>query len=130
MVIVHLICYIPVDFVVMRYSVVKLAIGEEAESLATVYHVTLTLFMLMITLAIVLSLLATGMASGEVFSLILNLTGGVAGAVSSFILPAAIYLKVMPTGSQYYTIAKVLLLFGFALPILVLTGTIIAFTKH
>ena len=130
MVVMHLICYIPVDFVVMRYSVVKIAIGQKAENLATIYHLTLTLFMLGITLGTVLSLLATGMASGEVFSLILNLTGGVAGTISSFVLPAAIYLKVMPTDSQYYTHAKALLAWGLILPVLVLTGTIRSFLRE
>ena len=128
-VVIHLICYIPVDFVVMRYSVVKFAIGVKAENLATRYHVGITLLLLLISHVTVLSLLATGMASGDVFSLILNLTGGVAGTNISFVLPAGIYLTVMPADSQYYTHAKAVLLWGLGLPILVLSGTINAFVK-
>ncbi len=42
-------------------------------------------------------------------------------------IPAAIYLKVMPTDSPLYTHAKVLFVFGAAIMIAVVTVTIMSF---
>jgi amino acid permease len=123
MVIVHLVAYIPIDFVVMRYSVVKLFLGVNAENLATVYHVSLTLFLLIVAMVTVLCLVATGTASGDLFAHILDFTGGVAGGLGSFIMPGIIYLKLMPETAEFYTAAKSIIVFGVAISISVLTGT-------
>lgn len=51
------------------------------------------------------------------------------GALATLILPAAIYLKVMPTDSQLYTTAKVLLLFGIFVMIAVVVVTILDYAQ-
>lgn len=79
MVVTHLILYIPVMFVIMRYSVVKMFSGKRSELLDSTTHSAITIGMLFTLTAIVLSLLAAGLASGDAFALILNITGGIGG---------------------------------------------------
>lgn len=79
MVVTHLIFYIPVNFVIMRYSIVKLSTGLRSELLASHTHAILTVGLLFVVTAIVLALLAAGLASGDAFALILNITGGIGG---------------------------------------------------
>lgn len=79
MVVAHLIFYIPVSLVVMRYSIVKLSIGKRSELLPFTTHTVLTLFLVFVDTATVLSLLSLGLASGEIFSLILDFAGGIGG---------------------------------------------------
>jgi sodium-coupled neutral amino acid transporter 11 len=79
MVVTHLILYIPVNFVIMRYSIVKICSGLRSESLNTTTHTIITLSLLFAVTGVVLLLLAAGLASGDAFALILNITGGIGG---------------------------------------------------
>lgn len=79
MVVTHLICYIPVNFVIMRYSIVKITTGLRSELLESKTHTLLTIGLLSIVTLIVLGIYAAGFASGEGFALILNVTGGIGG---------------------------------------------------
>jgi hypothetical protein len=79
MVVTHLILYIPVNFVIMRYSLVKMTSGQRSELLPFSTHTMLTLSLLVVITAIVILLLSLGLASGEAFSLILDLSGGIGG---------------------------------------------------
>jgi hypothetical protein len=75
------------------------------------------------TTAFVLMMLWLGLSSGPAFALILNVTGGIGGSLSTFIMPAAIYLKMMPRGqgSKLRGAAIALMLVGFAVLIAVLS---------
>lgn len=84
MVVTHLILYIPVNFVIMRYSIVKLATGMRSELLDSWTHSILTIVLMAIVTIIVILLLGLGLASGEAFSLILNITGGIGGKIISY----------------------------------------------
>lgn len=79
MVITHLVLYIPVNFVIMRYSLVKVFMNTRSELLPATTHSIITVLLLIGVTAIVLLLLALGLASGVAFSLILNITGGIGG---------------------------------------------------
>ena len=79
MVVVHLIFYIPVNFVLMRYSIVKLFTGKKSEDLPVLTHTVLSVVLLAGTTIVVLLLLSLGLESGAVFSLILDITGGIGG---------------------------------------------------
>jgi sodium-coupled neutral amino acid transporter 11 len=81
MVVTHLIMYIPVNFVIMRYSLVKVFMKTRSELLPVTTHSVITVVLLVIVTAIVLLLLGLGLASGEAFSLILNITGGIGGGL-------------------------------------------------
>ncbi len=127
MVIVHLIFYIPSNFVIMRYSVVKLFSGKMSEKLDKTTHAIVTVFLLMICICTVLLILYCNIGNGEAFSLILNITGGIGGGLEAFILPASIYLKLMPSDSPLHKPAICLLVFGFLIMLSVLLSTIISF---
>jgi sodium-coupled neutral amino acid transporter 11 len=127
MVVTHLILYIPVNFVIMRYSLVKITSGKRSELLPFSTHTILTLGLLVVITAIVILLLSLGLASGEAFSLILDLSGGIGGSLATLILPAAIYIKVMPSDSKMYWTSRVLLLFGFFVMIAVVAETVIKY---
>jgi len=83
MVVTHLILYIPVNFVIMRYSLVKMFTGLRSEHLNVTTHTILTVGLLAAVTGIVILLLAVGLASGEAFSLILDITGGIGGKLHS-----------------------------------------------
>lgn len=112
MVAAHLLFYIPVNFIIMRYSVCKLFLGVRSELMPMSQHVFMTVFLLVSTTAIVLGMWAAGLTSGAAFTLILSLTGGIAGSLSTLILPAAIYLKLMDKDSDMYFQARVIFVFG------------------
>ena len=86
----------------MRYSVVKLAWDMKSEDLELKFHTLLSLGLLFVVTAFILMMLSIGLTSGQAFSLILNITGGIVGSFANFILPSAIYLKVMPAGMCVY----------------------------
>jgi len=112
MVITHLIMYIPVNFVIMRYSLVKVFMNTRSELLPVGQHTVISIGLLAAVTAMVILLLSLGLGSGVAFSLVLNLTGGIGGSLATLILPAAIYLKVMPTDSGMYMHAQALLVLG------------------
>jgi hypothetical protein len=49
------------------------------------------------------------------------------GSLEAFILPAAIYLKLMPTESRLYWSAKALLVTGLTVMVIVVTMTVLSF---
>ena len=79
MVVTHLILYIPVNFVIMRYSLVKVFMQKRSELLPYTTHTIITVALLALVTFVVLVLLFMGLASGVAFSLILNITGGIGG---------------------------------------------------
>jgi len=130
MVVCHLILYIPVAFVIMRYSFVKLVLGVRSETLPFSTHTLLSIGLMVATTAFVLMMLSLGLASGPAFALILNVTGGIGGSLATFILPAAIYLKLMPkSGARLRGAAIVLGLVGVAVLLAVLSAEISSFTS-
>lgn len=72
---------IPVNFIIMRYSIIKLAYNSKSEDLPYPKHAAITITLLVATTAFVLMLNAVGLASGDAFSLILDLTGGISGII-------------------------------------------------
>ena len=125
MIVCHLICYIPAAFVIMRYSVVKLVLNQISEDLPPMMHTGISLGLVALITGVVVMLQALGLSSGEAFSLVLDLTGGVAGSLTSFILPAAIYVQLMPdNGSWRYKEAKCIFYIGIILMITILFVTI------
>jgi len=130
MVVTHLILYIPVNFVIMRYSIVKLFAGVRSETLPFWKHTLLTIVLIAGTTAFVLMMLGLGLASGDAFALILNITGGIGGSLATFILPSAIYLKLMPVTGGLRTLAICLLLFGCTVMITSVTVTIADFSSR
>ncbi len=98
---VHMVLYIPVDAVVLRDAANQLcfSLGDQ-EELTLIPHVCITLFLVGMCLATVLGLRSAGLSKGEAFSIILDLTGSVAGSMVTFILPAALYMRAMDVASD------------------------------
>ncbi len=111
----------------MRYSIVKLTIHKKSEDLSWPVHHSLSMVILGFTTLFTLMFYYLGFASGAAFSLVLNITGGVAGSITSFILPSLVYLTLCPRDSMYYW-AILVLIAGIALAISVVVDTIVAFS--
>lgn len=79
MIVGHLILYIPMQFIVLRHSVVRQIWRTNSEDLIWSRHVTLTVGLLSMMTAFVLHLVSASIASGTAFTFIVNLTGGVSG---------------------------------------------------
>ena len=81
---------------------------------------------------LVLILRASGLTQGAAFGFILDFTGGIAASMTSFVLPAAIYLKLTPfTEAKHYWETAAMLGFGCfvlitvpTMNVLILTGSV------
>ena len=74
--------------------IIPQVMDKKAETLSLWLHVAITVVLLTICTAFILIMLSQGLAAGEAFTLTLDLTGGVGGSFTGFIMPSAIYLKV------------------------------------
>jgi sodium-coupled neutral amino acid transporter 11 len=118
-VIFHLVLYIPVEFLVMRSSLIKL-FGQKSGQLENYnYHLGMTLGLLSLLILIASLVRASGKGTGDSFGLFLDLTGGITGSITSFILPGALYLKSMPVTAKYYSVSALMVIFGLIILILV-----------
>eukprot|EP00611_Tribonema_gayanum_P019398 TRINITY_DN3353_c0_g1_i1.p1 TRINITY_DN3353_c0_g1~~TRINITY_DN3353_c0_g1_i1.p1 ORF type:complete len:206 (-),score=28.26 TRINITY_DN3353_c0_g1_i1:455-1072(-) len=88
----HLAWYTPSEFVIMRHSVFQLC-GKAPLTVSSRLLFLTTAMLLGLMVAICVALSATGVASGEAFGIILNLSGGIIGSIVSFILPALMYKR-------------------------------------
>jgi len=102
---------------------------KKSEDLMTWSHVTVTLCLLTLITGIVLILIAIGFANGIGFSIILTLTGGIAGSSLNFIIPAALYLRDKPSNNGYWAaMAWGCGIFGVAVMITVVTITLMKYS--
>jgi hypothetical protein len=122
MVSLHLIMYIPINFVIARYSIAKVLYDKRAEDLPWRHHVIFTLTTLTIYSGAAVVMLAAGFSAGGAFSLILNITGGVGGTLCTFVLPAAMYVKVHDASAWLYTTSQVIIVLAFIIMAGVLAG--------
>lgn len=106
----------PVEFTIVRYSIVKILQLNDAEEkpLRAHWHVVLTCVLLYACMVFELLLHATGLSNGQAFGVILDFTGGVVFSIISFILPALLYvMDDSGTGDKQYTVpAYFMLAFG------------------
>jgi hypothetical protein len=110
----------------MRYSVVKVLYDMKSEHLPWITHAVTTLVLLGIITAVVVGLLAAGVGSGTAFNVILDITGGIGGSLATFMLPAAIFLKVAEKSFWLYNVAIGVFIVGFIFMIIVLVETCIS----
>jgi len=120
----HLILYIPLDFVVLRHSFCKL-FNMDAVEMSTLPYTALTVVLLAFTVYATLLSYYMGLSEGDAFGYILDITGGVCGSLLGFVLPGAIYLKLNSKAkdevppSNYSWLAKGLLAWGIFVMIMV-----------
>jgi hypothetical protein len=79
MIVAHLILYIPMQFVVMRYSLAYRIWDIKSEDMSLWTHILFTIFLLSLMTGLVLLLIANSRATGETFAKLIDIVGGVAG---------------------------------------------------
>jgi amino acid permease len=120
--VIHILLYMPGDFVIMRDSLLKLTGQKVVELSDSAYFLwTLCLFGAVTTLALILQ--ATVRGSGGVVGVI-SVTGGVVGSVVYFIIPGLCGAHVFTADSADFMHAKSLglIVFGVAVIAIVLAG--------
>ena len=121
-VIVHLILYIPGDFLIMRYSFFKLlGLNAVTASDGPYFGGTFFLIALATLLACLIQLYAS---SSQSLSMILDLTGGISGSMVSFILPGLMAMRLLSTDAETYLRGLLLVIFGSIVPVLVLLSNV------
>ncbi len=121
-VIVHLLLYIPGDFVVMRYSLFRL-FGTSVQNTSDKMYIITTVLML-VTVTISACLLNQFASSSQSLTIILDITGGICFSIVNFILPGLFAITQLQDDSSKYTRGVVLTMLGFCIPILVIFSTI------
>ena len=119
LIVIHLILYIPLDFTILRHSLLKLCGISSGSLISTLLHVIFSVAILAAVTAATLLLYSAGLTSGAAFSLVLNLAGGIAGSLTSFALPAAFYLANMPPSASLHSFCWLMLVVGIVLVVLV-----------
>lgn len=135
LVVVHLILYIPSEVVILRHSLFKLAgLDVMVVSFAAVTAVTVGVLALIV--GVVIALMLAGMAQGDIFGYILDLTGGVTASLTGFIIPALAYLQATKgmvdrhdvdgkNVAAYRTGCKVLAVFGMIVMFMVPSAVVL-----
>eukprot|EP01031_Cornospumella_fuschlensis_P029050 gene29050-35064_t len=119
--IVHLILYIPGDFVIFRASLLKLFDRDVAKQ-NDFEFVSQTLFLIafITTIAIVLQVTVP---NGKALNAVVNVSGGLAGSVVYFVVPGMCGKRLFPEEPQTVYLSYALMVFGVVIMILVLVGT-------
>lgn len=124
--VIHLIFFTPSEIMVMRYNFCKVALNRRSEDLDWRLNTVITFFLVAAVVGTVMGIIASGSTNGIAFSLVLNITGGVAASFVSFVLPGALYLKLVPREKQKYRWASIAnIAFGLAITCIVV-ATLIA----
>jgi len=121
-VIVHLLLYIPGDFVVMRYSLFRLFGTSVQNTSDKMYIITTVLMLVLVTISA--CLLNQFASSSQSLTIILDITGGICFSIVNFILPGLFAITQLQDDSSKYTRGVVLTMLGFCIPILVIFSTI------
>lgn len=116
-VIIHLILYIPGDYVIMRASFMNL-LGKDARFDDNASYLFITISTLGL-ITIISCLLLTYESSSDSLAIVLELTGGIGGSIVNFIVPGLVASHVLWDDGTAMKIKVVsLLAFGLAFPFL------------
>ena len=129
---IHMCLYVPVDFTIMREHFLKMFFCSKTGILDSWFlNFLLTLILLAITTAGVLGIYSAGLSSGAAFNISLNFTGGLASSMTTFVLPAAFYLKLQPkpyTEPVYFWSVLITGLIGLFIAVLTPVFSVLYFT--
>ncbi len=84
----------------------------------------------LVTTGIVLLLRYGGLDQGSAFGVILDFTGSIAGSLTSFVIPAAIFLKHAEKSHSLYWPSVLMLIFGIFTMFTVPIVTVLNFTHE
>lgn len=102
-----------------------MTMGVRSETLKPGIHTALSLALLGFVTFTVVLLNLLGVSGGVGFGLILSITGGIGGSLSSFIIPALLYIKISSPENQWYYPAWVLFFLGWIVLFAVVIVTIL-----
>ncbi len=118
--IVHLTFYIPADFVIVRYSLLRL-LQMDISTVSNTFNVVSSVVLLG-AVAVASCFIMMYADSGTSLALLLQITGGIAGSLLNFIFPALVGLALLPrTAENRFQIAAVMAL-GVTVPVLVVAS--------
>lgn len=117
----HLILYIPGDFVIFRASLLKLQ-HLTVSDLSDFAFITLSLSCIA-GVTFVAVMLQVFLSSTDNLAVVVDITGGVAGSMLYFVVPALCALKQFPDNRELYIRSVLLLLFGSTIMALCIAST-------
>lgn len=117
-VVIHLIFYIPGDFLILRFSLFRL-FGYVVDEVSDVMYILSTLVLLGAISAVAI-LIQVYASTNTSLALILNLTGGIAGSFVNFILPGVFGVLVFTDESELLIKSLALTVFGCCVTLLVI----------
>ncbi len=118
--VIHLILYIPGDFVILRAALWKLFDTDvDKQSNTAFVSVTLASILTITFIAIMLQLYSNANNLG----LVVDITGGIAGSVLYFIAPGLSAMTLFPDDKFVYYRSMTLLVFGVCIVALVIAGS-------
>ena len=120
---IHLLLYLPGDYIVMRFSFFRL-MGLIPDEISDDLHIAGTFITLFVIMLLVCALQVYASANSLAYSL--DLTGGIANSLTFFFFPGLISLCSHSFNEHPRTFAKsiILTIFGAALPVLVVYGLV------
>lgn len=122
-VIIHLIFYIPGDFVVMRCSFFNFVGLNNIDEISDFVLVGTSLFLLVFVTASAI-LMQIYLGSSGAFAVTLNVTGGVTQSMLSFIVPAILGIVLLQDNAFLFWSSIALLIMGIVIPILVIVSIV------
>ena len=119
--IIHLILFIPGDFVITRAACLRL-FKLDVKDLSDITYITFTLFIIysITIIAIVLQVYAS---NNNNLGTVVNITGGTSLCMLSFVIPGMLSLKLFPTDAYLYYKNLVLIIFGLIIFLIVIITT-------
>lgn len=125
LVVVHLVLFIPGDYVILRSSLVNM-FDADVSVLRNEDYFLVTLITFGGITALACYLLAFYSANSAL-SLVLDLTGGVTGSLVAFILPGCIGIFTNPNHFEIYSKGLALIIFGVVVAFVVVISSIVTF---
>jgi amino acid permease len=118
--VIHLLLYIPGDFVIMRAALLRMQkIDIHTQSNKSFISFSLACFAVITFVAIMLQVYLTSTNS---LSIVVDLTGGVAGSILYFVVPGLCAMKVFKSDPKVYYQSAALLFFGTLIIVLVIVS--------
>jgi uncharacterized membrane protein (DUF373 family) len=124
-IVIHLLFYIPGDFIIMRYSLCKLFDTNVLE-LDNMYYVPLTLFLLILSGVFSYGVLYY-FGSNNGLILVINIAGGIGSSVNTFLIPGLIGLIEFQSDFHLFNEAIVVTVAGCIVPLLVIASACITY---
>lgn len=116
--VIHLVLYIPGDFVIMRTALYKLR-GIDPHTQADIAFISTSLSLIGFEIFVAL-MLQVFLSSTDSLAIVVDITGGVAGSMLYFVVPGLCGMTLFKDNRETYYKSILLLLFGVTIMVLVI----------